>query len=103
MRAGKNGCLEHANNKADGVQLVYVGGAGGRKRGDAPEDLERGQQPARELGAGHEHQAGHLEDDVGGKVRDVEVVELVAVEAKVLLEAADVGIANVCLVCGVHA
>lgn len=99
MCAGKHGRFEHANDEANGIQLVDVGGAAGCKGGDAPEHFKRRQEPAGEFGPAHQHETGHLEDDVGGEVGDIEVVELVAVEAKVFLEAGDVGIGDVCLVC----
>ena len=40
-----------------------------------------------------------MEHDVCSIVAHIEVIQLVAVKAKVFFEAADVGIADICLVC----
>lgn len=87
MCAGKDGRLQHADEEPDGVQLLDVCCAAGCKSGDAPQDFERREQPAGQFGTGHQEKARDLEDDIGGKVCDIEIIQFVAVETKVFLEA----------------
>lgn len=51
-----------------------------------------------QLWAGHEEHSRNLEDDIGCVVAHIEVVELVPEEREVLLESANIGIADIGLV-----
>ena len=115
----KDRCLQHTNKKPEGIKLANIGDTALGKGTYSPEDLKPGKQPAspiiyqqapdlsrvaRQLipnlqrWTRHQKETRDLEYHVCSVVADIEVVELVAVEIEVFLEAADIGIADVRLI-----
>lgn len=115
MCACKYRSLEHADEETCSIKLVHISNSALSKRDNSPENLQSWKKPpcsAQELVSErvprevflqrrprHQQHAWNLKNDISRVVADVEVVEFVSVEAKVLLESTDVGIANVGLIC----